>query len=71
MLVDKLFLSPLVTVRNVQEQLGVSAPTARSAVHALEEAGILSELDPTRKWQKIYIAREIYAILSRGAVDES
>ena len=69
-LVDKLFLSPLVTVRKVQDDLGVSAPTARSAVHALVDAGILSELDPARKWQKIYIARDIYGIISQGAAGE-
>ena len=62
-LVDMLFVNPLFTVRHVQERLGVSAPTARTAVRALMDAGILRELDPARKWQRIYIADELYRLI--------
>jgi Fic family protein len=62
-LVDMLFVNPLFTARHVQDRLGVSAPTARTAVRALMDAGILRELDPARKWQRIYIADELYRLI--------
>lgn len=62
-LVDMLFVNPLFTVRHVQDRLGVSAPTARTAIGVLVDAGILRELDPARKWQRIYIADELYRLI--------
>lgn len=63
-LVDHLFMTPLITTRVAQERLGVSHPTARSAIRALEEAGILAPLDPNRRWGKAFSAQEIYAAIS-------
>lgn len=62
-LADMLFVNPLFTVRHVQERLGASAPTARTAIGVLVDAGILRELDPRRKWQRIYIADELYRVI--------
>ena len=61
-LVDALFDNPLVSSRRAQEVLGVSAPTARSAIRTLEEQGILHEITG-RSWGKVYRAEEIYACL--------
>jgi Fic family protein len=63
-LVDDLFVTPLITTRVAQQRLGVSHPTARSAIRALEEAGILVELDPNRRWGKVFSAQEIYQAIS-------
>jgi ribosomal protein S25 len=63
-LVDDLFVTPLITTRVAQQRLGVSHPTARSAIRALEEAGILVELDPNRRWGKVFSAQEIYSAIS-------
>jgi Fic family protein len=68
-LVDAVFLSPFLTTRIVQERLGVSAPTARAAITSLKDAGILREFGEPRKWQRIFIADELYRLISRGAVD--
>lgn len=61
-LVEALFDNPLVSSRRAQEVLGVSAPTARSAIRTLEEQGILHEITG-RSWGKVYRAEEIYACL--------
>lgn len=63
-LVEHLFISPLVTTKAVQQHLGVSHPTARSAIRTLEEAGILSEYEPGRRWGRTFAADEIYNIIS-------
>lgn len=63
-LADHLFISPYVTMRTVQEFLGVSHPTARSTIRALEDQGILTEPIPARKWGKIFTAHEVYAVIS-------
>ncbi|MCP9487736.1 MAG: Fic family protein [Gaiellaceae bacterium MAG52_C11] len=68
-LVDAVFLSPFVTTRIAQEQLGVSAPTARAAIAALQDAGILREYGEPRRWQRIYIASELYDLISPGELD--
>lgn len=62
-LVDHLFVSPFVTNRSVKEVLGVSHPTARSTVQALQAIGILQEFDPERRWGKAFIAGEIYEVI--------
>jgi len=63
-LVDDLFVTPLITTRVAQQRLGVSHPTARSAIRALEEAGILVQLDPNRRWGKVFSAQETYSAIS-------
>ena len=65
-LVDYLFVNPYVTTRLVQDELGVSHPTARSAISALEEHGLLRERSPGQKWRKVFVAHEIYAAISSG-----
>jgi len=42
--VDLLFARPLLTVRQVEETLGVSTPTAQGYINRLEGAGILREI---------------------------
>jgi len=61
-LVDSLFVNPLVTAPMAQAQLGVSAPTARATIRALEDAGIVRAMGD-RAWRKLYSAEEILAVL--------
>jgi len=61
-LVESLFVNPLVTAPRVQALLGVSAPTARATIRALEDAGIVQEVGD-RTWRKLYRADEIFAIV--------
>lgn len=63
-LVDFLFISPYITIRMVQAHLNVTHPTARAAIRALEEQGILVERDPNRRWGKVFTAVEIYGLIS-------
>ncbi len=46
---------------SVQERLGISNLTARSAIRTLERAGVLREFDPQRRRGRTYLAQEIYA----------
>jgi Fic family protein len=62
MLLDELFKSPYVTVPRAAQVLGVTAPTARSAVNALMEAGLLKQL-AGGGWRRVYVARPILEIL--------
>jgi Fic family protein len=61
-LVESLFDNQLVTAPRVQALLGVSAPTARATIRALEDAGIVQEVGD-RRWRKLYRADEIFAIV--------
>ena len=47
----------------MKEVLGVSHPTARSTVQALQRIGILQEFNPEVRWGKAFIAGEIYAVI--------
>jgi Fic family protein len=69
-LVDHLFVSPYVTMRTVQDQFGVSHPTARSAIRTLEDHGILQEW-PGRRWGKVFTANEVYAVISGASEADS
>jgi Fic family protein len=64
-LIDALFENPLVYTKRAETVLGVSAPTARATIKALEDHGILREIT-NRNWRKIYEAEEIYSLL-RGS----
>jgi Fic family protein len=64
-LVDLLFQNPLAYTSRVQEELGVSAPTAQNTIRALEEHGILREVTG-RNWGRIYQADEVYGLLRGG-----
>jgi len=61
-LLDELFASPYVTVPRAAEVLAVSYPTARAAVRALIEAGLVEQLD-AGAWRRVYVARPILEIL--------
>lgn len=61
-LADLLFVSPIVSARSVQRALGVSAPTARSAIRRLEARGVVREVTG-RRWGRAYEAGEILALL--------
>jgi len=61
-LLDELFASPYVTVPRAAEVLAVSYPTARAAVRALLEAGLVEQLD-AGAWRRVYVARPILEIL--------
>lgn len=62
-LVDELFVNPIIDAGRVQRVLGVTAPTARAALRALEQHGILREISG-RQWRRTYRADEIYDAVS-------
>ncbi len=57
-LVDALFANPYLTVSHAEELLSASNPTARGAVTALIQAGILTETTG-RSWGRVYVAQAI------------
>lgn len=61
-LVDALFINPLLDTNRAQSLLAVSAPTARAAIRALEEHGIVQEITG-RNWGRLFQADEIYGLL--------
>jgi Fic family protein len=61
-LVELIFMKPVLNVKTIKEYLKVSYPSAQSAISALEEAGILSEVTG-RKRDKAYSANEILKAL--------
>lgn len=63
-LVDELFRSPVANAAFVARRLGVSDPTARAAISALESAGLLQEYTG-RAWGKVWIARPVLEVLER------
>jgi Fic family protein len=67
-LVDELLRAPYMTVAEAQRLLGVSNPTARTAVRALVSAGLLEELGE-RAWRRVYVARPVMDAL-KAPMDE-
>ena len=61
-LVDYLFFNPYITAKRAQSALGASPPTAYSAIAALEEAGILTEMTGKRYGRR-YLSTPIADIL--------
>ena len=59
---DRLFINPYISVAQAQKIPGVSNPTARQAVAALEKAGLLREITG-RAWGKLYLAKPIWAVM--------
>jgi Fic family protein len=57
-LVDEIMRSPFITVAEAQRLLAVTNPTARTAVLALVEVGLLEEVGG-RKWRRLYVARPV------------
>ena len=61
-LVDEVLRTPYLTVAEAQRVLGVTNPTARTAVQALVAAGLLEEVGE-RKWRRLYVARPVLEVL--------
>lgn len=57
-LIDYLLTNPYITVGRARKLLNVSQPTARSAIIALVDAGVLFER-PGRSWGRVYVALRI------------
>jgi Fic family protein len=57
-LVDQVLKAPYMTVAEAQRLLGVTNPTARTAVQRLVEVGLLEEVGG-RKWRRLYVARAV------------
>ncbi len=55
--VDRLFLTPVVTAPKMSEHLGITYPAAQKILQQLEKAGILTRLPGTRP--QAWLAREI------------
>jgi Fic family protein len=66
-LLDALFLNPYTTVARAARILGVSAPTARQAVLALQGEGMLQEVGE-RAWRRLYVATPILTILEHSSL---
>jgi Fic family protein len=65
--VDSLFESPVITVKNVKEKFSISYPTARADLKKLETLGIVQELDHPGASLITYFCPPIYAITYEGA----
>jgi Fic family protein len=57
-LVDELFVSPFIAVRDVRRALQVSDGTARRAVRALESSGLITPIEGSRR-PRVYVAPSI------------
>jgi Fic family protein len=57
-LIDELIKTPYITVAEAERRLGVSNPTARTAVQALVTIGLLEEVG-RRTWRRLYVARPV------------
>jgi Fic family protein len=57
-LVDQVLKAPYMTVAEAQRLLGVTNPTARTAVQRLVEVGLLEEVGG-RTWRRLYVARAV------------
>lgn len=56
---------PIMTAAEIQNALGISAPTAYKAIARLEEAGYLKEITGGT-WGRVYRCRRVYEILAEG-----
>ncbi len=63
-LLDALFANPYMTAAKAQKILGVSNPTARRVIVALEKVGMLKEVTG-RKWGQLYMARPILTVIEK------
>jgi Fic family protein len=68
-LVDALFVNPNINAARIKQLLGVSDPTARSALAELEAAGLIVETTG-RQWGRQYLARGVLRAIEAPAVDE-
>lgn len=63
-LLDALFANPYVTAAGAEKILGVSNPTARQVIAALEKVGMLKEITG-RRWGQLFVARPILKIIDK------
>ena len=65
-LVDELFRYPCITVPEVERALSVSAATARRTLRAVEDAGVIAELELDHdRHPRVYVARALVDALQR------
>jgi Fic family protein len=67
-LIDQVLRTPFLTVAEAQKALGVSNPTARTAVSDLVRVGLLEEFGD-RRWRRLYMARPVLDALSAPLAD--
>lgn len=67
-LVDEVLRTPFVTVAEAERVLGVTNPTARTAVKALVAVGLLEEVGD-RRWRRLYVARPVLDVLNAPLED--
>ncbi len=65
-LLDQLFVTPQVTRTSVMESLGTSRPTAGRLIDRFCELGILVDMTPDRRRDKVYSFRDYLDILEVG-----
>jgi Fic family protein len=64
-LMDSLFVSPAVTIPQIQRLLGVTYPSAKSNIKKLAEAGILRQKGES-SYGKMYLAEDIFQAVIYG-----
>jgi cell filamentation protein, protein adenylyltransferase len=62
-IVDLLFENPYLTIRGVVTRLGVTHPGAANLIRQLEDANVLTEVDPAKFGRKRWVALEIRDII--------
>ena len=72
-LVDLLFANPVVTVRTVEERLGVTNQGARNLMKSLEDKGWLlqSAAAPGRGGRVLWLAPEIFGIIEDSSFNQT
>lgn len=65
-IIEYMKLLPQVTVSSVASELGMTAPTARSALNHMTSIGVIEEKSQ-RKRDKVYVYRKYLDILEDGA----
>lgn len=65
-MVDYIFESPIFSIRNVEEKLGVSYPTASSLVSSFIKYGYIEDMTPNKQRNKRYRFKSYVELLNRG-----
>ena len=68
-LIDELFVNPYLNTARVKNLLGVTDPTARSALAVLEQAGVVREISG-RAWGKTYLAQGVLKAIEQPKDDD-
>jgi Fic family protein len=69
-LIDLLFQTPLVNVKEVSEKLNISKEAANELVKKFEKVGVLKEITGKQRYKK-YSFKEYIEIIARGTKDKS